>query len=116
MKTRAKTRAKTRTKAKVSPTYSFRLFVTGATPRSTKAIQNLKTLCEKHLDGKYEVEVVDIYQQPALAQGHQIIAAPTLVKQFPLPLQRFIGDLSNTERVLVEITGPTSSNGGSEGK
>jgi circadian clock protein KaiB len=84
--------------------YSFRLYVTGATPRSTKAIQNLKKLCEEHLSGNYDVEVVDIYQQPALARGQQIIAAPTLVKEFPLPLQRFIGDLSNTERMLVEIT------------
>jgi circadian clock protein KaiB len=83
--------------------YAFRLYVTGATPRSTKAIQNLKELCEKHLEGRYEIEVVDIYQQPALAKGQQIIAAPTLVKHFPLPLKKFIGDLSNTERILVEI-------------
>jgi circadian clock protein KaiB len=83
--------------------YAFRLYVTGATPRSTKAIQNLKDLCEKHLEGHYEIEVVDIYQQPHLAQGQQIIAAPTLVKHFPLPLRKFIGDLSNAERILVEI-------------
>jgi circadian clock protein KaiB len=85
------------------PKYAFRLYVTGATPRSTKAIRNLKALCEKHLDNQYEIEVVDIYQQPELAQGQQIIAAPTLVKHFPLPLKKFIGDLSNTERILIEI-------------
>jgi circadian clock protein KaiB len=89
---------------KADAAFSFRLYVTGATPRSVKAIQNLKTLCEEHLAGRYELEVVDIYQQPALAQGQQIIAAPTLVKQFPLPLQRFIGDLSNAERILVQIS------------
>ena len=85
------------------PKYAFRLYITGATPRSTKAIQNLKDLCEKHLQGCYEVEVVDIYQQPDLAKGQQIIAAPTLVKHFPLPLRKFIGDLSDTERILIEI-------------
>jgi circadian clock protein KaiB len=85
------------------PKYAFRLYVTGVTPRSTKAIQNLKELCEKHLEGQYEVEVVDIYQQPDLAKGQQIIAAPTLVKHFPLPLKKFIGDLSNSEHILVEI-------------
>jgi len=83
--------------------YAFRLYITGATPRSTKAIQNLKDLCEKHLQGCYEVEVVDIYQHPDLAKGQQIIAAPTLVKHFPLPLRKFIGDLSDTERILIEI-------------
>ena len=85
------------------PKYAFRLYVTGATPRSTKAIQNLRELCEKHLEGHYEVEVVDIYQRPHLAKGQQIIAAPTLVRHFPLPLRKFIGDLSNTQRILVEI-------------
>jgi circadian clock protein KaiB len=79
------------------------LYVTGATPRSSKAIQNLKTLCEKHLAANFELEVVDMYQQPELASGQQIIATPTLVKQFPLPLRKFIGDLSNTEHILFEI-------------
>jgi len=95
-----------RSARKTAPKYIFRLYVTGATPRSTKAIQNLKALCENHLEGKYDLEVVDIYQQPALAQGQQIIAAPTLVKQFPLPLRKFIGDLSNTERILVDLKSP----------
>jgi circadian clock protein KaiB len=83
--------------------YAFRLYVTGATPRSARAIQNLINLCEKHLPGKYEVEVVDLFQQPGLARRHQVIAAPTLVKHFPLPLRRFIGDLSDGERIMVEI-------------
>lgn len=90
-------------KRKTEPAYSFRLYVTGATPRSSKAIQNLKTLCEKHLAANFELEVVDMYQQPELASGQQIIATPTLVKQFPLPLRKFIGDLSNTEHILFEI-------------
>jgi|KBSSwiStaDraftv2_1062776.scaffolds.fasta_scaffold781677_2 circadian clock protein KaiB len=93
-----------RAKRKTKPAYSFKLYVTGATPRSSKAIQNLKTLCEKHLTASYELEVVDIYQQPELAAGQQIIAAPTLVRHFPLPLRKFIGDLSNTDHILVEIT------------
>ena len=92
-----------RTAKRPPPKYAFRLYVTGVTPCSTRAIQNLKELCEKHLEGQYEVEVVDIYQQPDLAKGQEIIAAPTLVKHFPLPLKKFIGDLSNTERILVEI-------------
>ncbi len=80
--------------------YHFRLYVTGVTPRSTRAIINIKEICEAHLKGRYTLEVVDIYQQPALAKEEQIIAAPTLIKKFPLPLKRFIGDLSNRERIL----------------
>ena len=71
------------------------------TPRSTLAIQNIRKICEEHLEGRYDLQVVDIYQQPILAEGEQIIAAPTLVKKLPLPLRRFIGDMSNTERILV---------------
>ncbi|MBI5383419.1 MAG: thiol-disulfide isomerase [Verrucomicrobia bacterium] len=81
--------------------YVLRLYVAGLTPRSTKAIQNIRKICEEHLQGRYDLEVVDIYRQPVLAEGEQIIAAPTLVKQLPLPLRRFIGDMSNTERILV---------------
>jgi circadian clock protein KaiB len=80
--------------------YELRLYVTGQTPNSTRAIANLKTICETHLKGRYELTVVDIYQQPALAKGAQIIATPTLIKKLPPPLRRIIGDLSNTERVL----------------
>jgi circadian clock protein KaiB len=83
--------------------YVLRLYVTGMTPRSTRAVENVRTICEEHLHGRYDLEVVDIYQQPTLAKGEQIIAAPTLVKKLPLPLRRVIGDLSSRERVLVGL-------------
>jgi len=81
--------------------YVLRLYVAGMTPRSTKAIQNIRQICEEHLEGRYDLQAIDIYQDPVLAEGEQIIAAPTLVKKLPLPLRRFIGDMSNTERILV---------------
>ena len=81
--------------------YVLRLYIAGTTPRSSRAVANIRDICEHNLNGRYELEVIDIYQKPALAQGEQIIAAPTLVKQLPLPLRRFIGDLSDTERILV---------------
>jgi circadian clock protein KaiB len=77
--------------------------VTGSTPTSARSIANIKRICEEHLQGRYELEVVDLYQQPDLAQGEQIIAAPTLIKKLPLPLRRIIGDMTNTERVLVGL-------------
>ena len=80
--------------------YVLRLYVTGITPRSTQAFATIKALCDEHLVGRYELEVIDIYQHPELAVHDQIIAAPTLVKRRPLPLCRIIGDLSDTERVL----------------
>ena len=80
--------------------FLLRLYVTGQTPRSIRSIDNLKQFCEKHLHGKYEIEVIDIYQQPALAKENQIIAAPTLIKQLPLPLRRLVGDFSNRDRIL----------------
>jgi circadian clock protein KaiB len=80
--------------------YILRLFVTGASPNSVKAITNLKELCEAHLKGRYLLEIIDVYQQPALAKEQQIIALPLLIKRFPLPERRMIGDLSNTEKVL----------------
>lgn len=83
--------------------YVLRLYVTGSTPRSSKAIQNIRALCEQHLRGRYDLEVIDIYQQPVLARGEQIIAAPTLIKKLPAPLRKFVGDLSNTERVLMGL-------------
>lgn len=81
-------------------TYVLRLFVTGMTPRSTRAVEKVRAICEQHLRGRYDLEVIDIYQQPALASGEQIIAAPTLIKKLPLPLRRVIGDMSSTERVM----------------
>jgi circadian clock protein KaiB len=83
--------------------YVLRLYVTGMTPRSTRAVENVRTVCEEHLHGRYDLEVIDIYQQPTLAKGEQIIAAPTLIKKLPLPLRRVIGDLSSTERVLLGL-------------
>jgi circadian clock protein KaiB len=83
--------------------YVLRLYVTGLTQRSTRAVETVRTICDTHLHGRYELEVIDIYQQPALARDEQIIAAPTLIKSLPLPLRRIIGDLSSTERVLVGL-------------
>jgi circadian clock protein KaiB len=84
-------------------TYILRLYVAGVTPNSVRAIANLKRICEEHLQGHYSLEVIDLYQQPELAEGDQIVAAPTLIKQLPLPLRRIIGDMSNSERVLVGL-------------
>jgi circadian clock protein KaiB len=83
--------------------YLLRLYVTGQTPRSVRSIENLRNLCEKYLKNRYELEVVDIYQQPALAAEGQIIAAPTLIKAMPLPLRRLVGDFSNQERVVLGL-------------
>ena len=83
--------------------YVLRLYVAGMTPKSTRAIANVKRICNEHLAGGYELEVIDIYQQPKLAKGEQIIATPTLIKKQPLPLRRLIGDMSDTERFLVGI-------------
>lgn len=83
--------------------YVLRLYVTGSTPRSIRAIENMRLICEEHLQGRYELEVVDVYQQPELAVGQQIIAAPTLVKLLPAPLRRMIGDLSDREKVLAGL-------------
>jgi circadian clock protein KaiB len=88
---------------KVKPRYLLRLFVTGQTPRSVQSIENLKRLCDKHLAGRYELEVIDIYQQPGMASENQIIAAPTLIKRLPLPLRRLVGDFSNADRVVVGL-------------
>ena len=86
-----------------SAKYVLKLYVAGTTPASVRAVANVKRLCEEHLEGSYELEVIDLYQQPALAKGEQIIAAPTLIKKLPLPLRRVIGDMSDAERVLVGI-------------
>jgi circadian clock protein KaiB len=83
--------------------YVLRLYITGSTARSAAAISNIRKLCEEHLAGRYDLEVIDIYQQPTLAQGEQIIAAPTLIKKLPFPLRKVVGDLSNEERVLMGL-------------
>jgi circadian clock protein KaiB len=83
--------------------YVLRLYVTGITPRSRLAIQNIKKICEENLHGRYDLEVVDIYQQPDLIREEQLLAAPTLIKKLPLPLRKIIGDMSNTDRILVGL-------------
>ncbi len=80
--------------------YDLRLYVTGATPRSLRAIANVKAICEGHLRGRYRLEVLDIYRHPALLRKDQIVAVPTLVKRLPVPLRLMVGDLSSTEQVL----------------
>lgn len=84
-------------------TYVLKLYVTGSTPRSVRAIENIKKLCEERLQGRYRLEVVDIYQQPELAAKEQLVVAPTLIKKLPLPLRTFIGDLSETDKILVGL-------------
>jgi len=88
--------------------YVFHLFITGATPNSTRAVRNLKQLCEQHLPGRYDLLIIDIYQQPAMARQEQIIAAPTLIRQRPLPVRRLIGDLSERSVVLAVLGLPTA--------
>ena len=83
--------------------YVLRLYVTGMTPKSIRAISNLKKICEEHLGGRYDLQVIDIYQQPTLAKGEQIVATPTLIKKLPLPLRKLIGDMSNTEKILLGL-------------
>ena len=83
--------------------YTLRLYVTGTTQQSIRAISNIKEICEQHLKGRYDLEVIDLYERPGLASGEQIIAAPTLIRKLPLPLRRIIGDMSNTEKVLVGL-------------
>jgi circadian clock protein KaiB len=86
-----------------NPKYLLRLYVTGQTPRSLRSVENLQRLCEKYLPGRFALEVIDIYQQPALAAEGQIIAAPTLIKAMPLPLRRLVGDFSDSERVVLDL-------------
>lgn len=83
--------------------YILKLYVTGMTRRSAHAIENLHAFCEKHLAGRYELQVIDVYQQPELTRTEQIVAIPTLIKKLPLPLRRLIGDMSDEERVLVGL-------------
>ena len=83
--------------------YILRLYVIGTSPQSVRAISNIKKICEEHLEGRYELDVIDLHQQPQLAHGEQIIASPTLIKKLPLPLRRVIGDMSSEERVLVGL-------------
>jgi circadian clock protein KaiB len=83
--------------------YVLRLYIIGTTPQSMRAVANARRICEEHLQGRYELEVIDVSKRPTLAEGEQIIATPTLIKKLPLPLRRFIGDLSHTDRVLLGL-------------
>ena len=83
--------------------YLLRLYITGTTSRSVLALTNLKKICEEYLEGRYELEVIDLYRMPSLAKDEQIIAAPTLIKKLPLPFRRIIGDMSDVEKVLMGL-------------
>ena len=105
MKRRARSKAP-RT-AKKTPTrrkmYSLRLYITGQTPRSAASIRNLREVCDEFLEGRFELQVIDLYQRPELARDAQVVAAPTLIKRLPLPLRRLVGDLSNKNEVLLGL-------------
>jgi len=83
--------------------WNLRLYIAGPTPKSITAFENLKKICEQHLKGQYHIEIIDLVKQPQLAKGDQILAVPTLVRRLPEPIKKIIGDLSNTERVLVGL-------------
>ncbi len=89
--------------ARQAEIWNLRLYVAGQTPRAITAFTNLKRICEEHLKGKYHIEVIDLLKNPQLARGDQILAVPTLVRKLPVPVRKIIGDLSNTERVLVGL-------------
>lgn len=97
------TAADKRRRAPAPETWELRLYVAGKTPKSIEAFGNLKRLCEEHLKGRYQIEVIDLLENPTLARGDQILAIPTLVRKLPPPVKKIIGDFSNTERVLVGL-------------
>ena len=98
-----KTKRKVVEATKQDEVWELRLYVAGQTPKSITAFANLKKLCEEHLEGKYHIEVIDLLENPQLAKGDQILAIPTLVRKLPEPLRKIIGDLSNTEKVIVGL-------------
>jgi len=83
--------------------FILRLYVTGMTARSKQAIQSIKKICEDHLKGRYDLEVIDIYRQPVLAKGDQIIATPTLIKKLPVPIRKFIGDMTDIDKIILGL-------------
>lgn len=104
MTSEIKTKAPRKSKPlKVEESWQLRLYVAGQTPKSIAAFANLKRICEEYLEGKYQIEVIDLMVNPQLAMGDQILALPTLVRKLPEPIKKIIGDLSNTERVLVGL-------------
>jgi circadian clock protein KaiB len=96
-------RKKKRSNGPTPTTWELRLYVAGQTSKSITAFANLKKICEEHIPGKYNIEVVDLLKNPTLAKGDQILAIPTLVRKLPMPIRKIIGDLSDTERVLVGL-------------
>jgi circadian clock protein KaiB len=102
-RTAARTAFEVAAQALPAERYVLRLYVSGMTARSARAVRNLQEICNEYLEGRYDLEVVDIYQQPVLTKGEQIIAAPTLIKKLPLPMRRIIGDMSNKDRVLLGL-------------
>ena len=102
MPNRTSGKASANSKSKTE-TWNLRLYVAGQTPKSIAAFANLKKICEEHLEGQYTIEVIDLVENPKLAKGDQILAIPTLVRKLPEPIRKIIGDLSNTERVLVGL-------------
>ena len=84
-------------------TYKLRLYVTGSTPRSVKAVSNVRAICDEHLAGRYDLEVVDLYQRPELAREEQVMAAPTLVRELPEPIRKVVGDMSDEDKVLYSL-------------
>lgn len=103
MKTKAEKPVKPKAKPAKLETYVLRLYVAGQTPKSTSALANLSKICDEHLAGRYKLQVVDLLLNPQLASGDQILAIPTLVRELPSPMRKVIGDLSNTERVLIGL-------------
>jgi circadian clock protein KaiB len=94
-----------------SERYELRLYIAGTTKASSKSVENLRSICEEHLKGRYELMVIDVFQQPVLAKDEQIIAVPTLIKKLPAPIRRIVGDLSNEHRVLVGLDLKPKENG-----
>jgi len=90
-------------KRRRSKKYVLHLYIAGLTPRSQQAVENIRRICDKYLQGRYDLEILDVYQNPIIARNGQILAAPTLIKELPLPLRRFVGDMSNTEKLLVGL-------------
>ncbi|MGA2177249.1 MAG: circadian clock KaiB family protein [Verrucomicrobiota bacterium] len=103
MKTRTVKRGESGSHRRPARLWQLRLYVAGQTPKSLTAFSNLKKICEDHLKGRYRIEVLDLLEQPQLSKGDQILAIPTLVRKLPQPVRKIIGDLSNTERVLVGL-------------
>lgn len=88
---------------KTGKTFMLKLYVAGATKRSSRAVENIRKFCEEHLKGRYELDIIDIYQQPELLERDQVVAAPTLIKMLPLPVRKLIGDMSDEEKIFIGL-------------